>query len=254
MANLKGIGTSMKIYANDNSAPWVVPAFDESAIGMIRYPVDIGKGEGTPWSPDRTQPSITGPNGTTELSPTRAMWMLVRSGDVTVRQFICPTSTDELDPTEDIDRFYDFSSYANISYGYQVPFGPRKTRVREGVDNRMVLAADKGPYDSPSVPLPPASLSPNDSPKDWRPFNSNNHGGKGKGEGQSILFADGHVTFERTPIVGVDHDNIYTVMMDNQSQSSRIIGESPWTRSAHPYAPSDEAGQPLTSTDSVIFP
>jgi prepilin-type processing-associated H-X9-DG protein len=253
-ANLKGIGTSMRLYANDNDEQWPAPAFDDSAIGRIRYTIDIGKGEGTARSPDRTQPSFSGPGGTTELSPTRAMWMLVRSGDVPVRWFICPSGTDESDPTLQIDRFYDFTSYDNVSYGYQVPFGPERTRANERVDSRMTLAADKGPYDSPGVALPAASLSPANSPKDWRPFNSGNHGWAGNGMGQNVLYADGHVTFERTPIAGVDHDNIYTVMLDNELPLSRIVGESPWMRSAHPYAPFDDAGQPLSSTDSVIFP
>jgi prepilin-type processing-associated H-X9-DG protein len=253
-ANLKGIGTSMKLYAYDNDGHWPTPAFDDSAIGMIRYTVEIGGGKGTRWSPDRTQPSMSGPDGTTELSPTRALWMLVRSGDTTVKQFVCPSGEDEPASTDRIDSYYDFASYENVSYGYQVPFGPEQTRPRDPIDNRMILAADKGPYRDPGVALPPVSLSLGNLSEDWHPFNSNNHGGKSKGEGQNVLFVDGHVTFERTPIVGVDQDNIYTVMLDNQSESSRIIGESPWTRSAHPYAPFDDAGQPLSSTDSVIFP
>jgi prepilin-type processing-associated H-X9-DG protein len=252
--NLKVIGTSMKVYANDHDGNWPVPAFDESAIGMIRYTVEVGGGRGTRWSPDRTQPSSSGSDGTTELSPTRALWMLVRSGDVTVKQFACSAAQDYPDPTDDIDSYYDFSSYNHVSYGYQVPFGPKRTRPRENMDNRMLLLADKGPYVKANVPVPVLGPLLTKTPADWRTFNSNNHGGKCKGEGQNVFFADGHVTFERTPIAGIDHDNIYTVMLDNEFPLSRIVGESPWERSAHPYAPFDDAGQPLSSTDSVIFP
>jgi prepilin-type processing-associated H-X9-DG protein len=220
----------------------------------LRYTVEVGGGKGTRWSPDRTQPSISGPDGTTELSPTRALWMLARSGDVTAKQFVCPSGKDEPASTGRIDSYYDFPLYDNVSYGYQVPFGPEQTRPRDPIDNRMILAADKGPYRDPGVALPPVSLSLGNLSEDWHPFNSNNHGGKSKGEGQNVLFVDGHVTFERTPIVGVDQDNIYTVMLDNRRESSRVVGESPWMRSAHPYAPFDDAGQPLSSTDSVIFP
>jgi prepilin-type processing-associated H-X9-DG protein len=244
----------MKLYANDFDGNWAIPAFDESAIGMIRYTVEVGGGKGTRWSPDRTQPSISGPDGTTELSPTRALWMLVRSGEVTVKQCVCPMGPDKADPTESICCYYDFQSYDNISYGYQVPFGPKRTRAREGMDNRMPLAADKGPYAGPDVAIPPPSMSSNHWPKDWRPWNSPNHASGIEGFGQNVLYADGHVTFERTPIAGVDHDNIYTVMLDNQSESSRIIGESPWTRSAHPFAPVSVDGRRLASTDSLIFP
>jgi len=245
-ANLRGIGTSMKLYANDNYDTWATPGFDESAIGSIRYTVPVGSGKGTDRSPSRAQPSRSGQGGATELSATRVPWMLVRSGEVTVTQFICPASGDEPDPTDHLEAYYDFADISNVSYGFQVPFGPRPTRAGEWMDNRVALAADKGPYKNATVPTPHSGLDLDSAPMDWRPFNSANHGG----EGQNVLFADGHVTFAKTPVVGVDGDNIYTVALDNTDLSSRMIGESPWVRSAHPYlAPGQNA-----STDSVIFP
>jgi hypothetical protein len=59
-----------------------------------------------------------------------------------------------------------------------------------------------------------------------------------------MLFADGHASFQRTPIAGVDEDNIYTIAQDNWNLNSRVEGESPWLRSSPPFC----------STDSVIFP
>ncbi len=249
-ANLKGIGTSMKIYANDNNEAWAAPPFDESSIGSIDYIVNAGGGGGTVRSPDRSLPSQSGPGGARQLSVTRSFWMLVRSGDVTVSQFICPASGDEPDETDDLEAYYDFTGRANISYGFQVPFGPKRTRAHEGMDNRMVLAADKGPYVDATVAIPPPSLAWDASPKSWKPYNSWNHAR----EGQNVLFADGHVSFERTPTVGVDHDNIYTVATDNWLTASRVRGESPWKRSAHPFAPFEGTGERLASTDSLVFP
>ncbi|HEY3243487.1 MAG TPA: hypothetical protein VGM03_09050 [Phycisphaerae bacterium] len=253
LSNLKGIGTSCKIYANDFGNAWPVPAFDESAIGMIDYTVKAGSGQGSVRSPDRTLPSRGGPGGARQLSVTRAFWMLVRSGDVTARQFICPNSGDRADPTEKINENYDFTAPENVSYGLQVPFGPQRTRAGEWMDARVALIADRGPYRDGRVAVLPPNLAmpkPRDNPMVWRPFNSQNHGG----EGQNVLFADGHGEFAMRPIAGADHDNIYTVALDNTQFPSFMGGESPWVRSAPPYAPFTADGEPLASTDSVIFP
>jgi len=248
-SNLKGIGIFAKVYANDFDVAWPTVGFDESMIGSIRYTVPAGGGAGTVQSPDRTMPTTSGPGGAREVSVTRAYWQLVRSGDVVEQQFICPSSDDEPDPALIVEPYYDFAGPQNISYGFQVPFGSMPSRPHEGMHNDMVLAADKGPYVDASV-LPPMNLTVS-SPRDaWRPFNSPNHGG----EGQNALFADGHVSFMRTPIVGVENDNIYTVALDNVSLAARVIGESPWVRSAPPFTAVDAEGGHLASTDSVIFP
>lgn len=238
-SNVKGIGTSMKIYANENNEMWAIPPFDATAE-RIDYRVTVGAGEGTPQSPSRSQQSLSGPEGAKRLSVSRSYWLLVRSGDITVKQFVCPQSGDVEDSTTDLDLYYDFSSYKNLSYGFQLPFTSPDKRAREGADNRMVFAADKGPYRDAMVPLPPAGMQLDASPKEWRPYNSLNH----QGEGQNALYADGHSSFARTPLAGVDQDNIYTIALDNWNLSSRIVGESPWLRGA----------PPSSSTDSVIFP
>lgn len=256
-ANLKGIGTTCKIYANDNNGAWPVPPFDESRIGLIDYTVQVGGGAGSIRSPGRMQPSVGGSGGARQLSVTRAFWMLVRSGDIVPRQFVCPQSGDMDEHERSIDEFYDFAGYKNVSYGFQVPFGPSSTRAHEGRDNRMALAADKGPYVDADVATPTAEaelpVGPRGSsygvdPKPWRPFNSPNHGN----EGQNVLFADGHAAFMRTPVVGVDHDNIYTIATEGVGETDVWFGESPWEGSSHPRGPM--AGGGLSGTDSVIFP
>ena len=268
-SGLKGIGTSGKIYANDNSERWMIPGFNDSVIDTsnIEYTgptVTVGY--------QRSYQSIKNPPGqsnvgSTALSVTRVFWMLVRSGDVTVQQFVCPSSGDEPDATENVDFYYDFESYSNISYGYLVPFGPRDTQPREGIDNRLILAGDKGPWYTPGVDPdwashgedPPIKLS--DSPKEWRAFNSSNHGGSGSGEGQNLLFADGHVSFHKRPIEGVDNDNVYTLMTSawDADGFNRIHGETPYESPLPPYPGMDAldasggAGT-YSSTDSLLFP
>jgi len=254
------IGTSCKIYANDNNDAWPTPAFDQSAIGRIDYTVRVGGGEGSVRSPNRLQPSTGGSGGARQLSTTRAFWMLVRSGDITEKQFICPLSKMTAGQTKNIDIYYDFADGEKVSYGFLVPFGPGCTRATKGKDNRMAFLADRGPYRTADVSPPPLTLKvamarpirhggPLNDRERWRPFNSPNH----QGDGQNVLFADGHVQFVYFPTVGVDGDNIYTVATDTGAATDYTHGESPWRRSAAPQALSNcSVARP--GTDSVIFP
>jgi prepilin-type N-terminal cleavage/methylation domain-containing protein len=290
-SNESGLGKSCKIYANDNEELWPVPGFSASytntGTNRIKYVKDSTNGvggTGAPFPPSSgtqtpNRSSISqgdnppsGAQSSTQLSVTRALWMLVRSGDVQTKGFICPSSGDTTDPTTEIDAYYDFMDIANISYGYLVPFGPTQTRPSENLDSRLALSADKGPlYDNVTYPFTSGSIFPDEksSPNDWRAYNSGNHGGRGAGEGQNVLFHDGHSSFERTPIVGVDQDNIYTVMINGDqaaqpNKQGRQIGGSPHVANAS-YAPANPAPGDRTfkgttgfgnyaTTDSLIYP
>jgi prepilin-type N-terminal cleavage/methylation domain-containing protein/prepilin-type processing-associated H-X9-DG protein len=283
-ANVKGIGTSAKIYANDNAEKWMIPAHSYSWVRQgnnIQY--HAGDGTDGIWvGYGRQEESLSdfydpqsGDNsgGHTNMSVTRAFWMLVRSGDVTVKQFICPSSGDEDDPTENIEQYYDFTAWGNISYAYQVPFGHRDTRPYEGTDNRKALAADKGPWYTNACTQAYWNqiiargrdgnpIDQNDSAKAWQAFNSPNHGGAGAGEGQNTLFADGHVDFEQKPCVGVDYDNIYTHMQDDwtgaPSGYNRVQGlPGHLFLAIGPYPGQDAFGSGYgyhSSTDSLLYP
>ncbi len=274
-SNVKGIGTSAKIYSNENQEKWMIPPFKRSAIGDpgIDYlagaqPGGIGNEDPGEVGFERHRESYSEtaqfPSaGSTAVTTTRAYWMMVRSGDITVKQFICPSAGDSEDQTENLDLYYDFTEYNNISYGYLVPFGPRDTAPREGMDNRQVLAADKGPfYFRGSTPQwqtsDGQSLRIDSSPNDWRQYNSTNHGGSSNGEGQNALYADGHASFLRTPLGGIDSDNIYTLMTEEFGilPDNRIFGDSPhWAPFEYPYPGQGSlGGDAYSSTDSLIYP
>lgn len=276
-SNMKGIGTSAKIYANDNQEKWMIPPFKRSVIdnegvqymnegNSINCPA-VQQGEiGYDRQYQSTSETVDAPNaGSSAVTVTRAYWMLVRSGDITVKQYICPSTGDDEDMTENLDLYYDFTCFDNISYGYQVPFGPRDTTAREGMDNRQIVAADKGPFYSaaynPQWEVGARGLIDlDDSPKTWRPFNSFNHGGQGNGEGQNCLYADGHSSFQRLPAVGIDNDNIYTLMMNDWSSIkgfNRIHGENPHVSPAPPYPGQNAFGDGpglYSSTDTLVYP
>jgi len=250
-SNVKGLGTAMKIHANDYDEEWPVAPFDETRIGAIDYTLAAGGGSGSPRSPARGQSSTAGAGGTRQLTVTRTLWMFVRSGDITPRSFICPSSGDSEKNEQYIDGFYDFAGPQHVSYGFQVPYGPANSRASEHIDPRAALAADKGPYVDASVAVPTeVPADPRARFDELRTYNSRNHGG----EGQNVLFADGHANFERHAFIGVDGDNIYTVATGHDQPEKFKIGESPWKRSAHPFAPPDRNGKTEYTTDSLIYP
>lgn len=277
-SNVKGIGTSCKIYANESAEDWPKPPSsqtvqrqtgidyrnDRNTSGTAPNNYDTGE---VGWDRNRQSTSDTTlqAQGSAAVSATRAFWLLVRSGDVTVKQFVCPSGGDTDDPTENINLYYDFTQYTNISYGYQVPFGPRDTQAREGMDNRMILIADKGPfYNRTQNTISPEwqdsrdqSLTNTSPPNDWKLYNSPNHGGQGNGEGQNCLYADGHANFNKVPISGIDNDNIYTGMTDEWDiQRLNIMhGDTPQAISPPPYPGQDAFGQDaFSATDSMIYP
>jgi len=262
-SGLRAIGMASKIYSNDNEEQWPVPTFDERNIDKAnqnRYTEALdssGRWDTQTilrydWSDDGTLISKGD-----QVSTTRAFWMLIRTGDIVTKACVCPSSGDVEDDTEEIDRYYNFRGLRNISYGYQVPFGPFDTRASENVDTRMALMADRGPYARTGGELP-KKLDLTTPPRKWQAFNSGNHGGRGSGEGQNVLFADAHVSFLKTPIVGVDHDNIYTLMTENATIIGRFEGALPIGGTiSNPYPGQNVFGQNIGSyaiTDSLIWP
>jgi len=271
-ANLRGIGQGLKIYANDNQ-DWYPHHYYETKPVLDKQPPEHGvRWVGTMGSNDylRITEATSKTKSPMRNHPSRSLFLLVTDGFATTKQFICPSSSDREDDLRNrkgqqfyasqpgINRF-DFRAYNSLSYGYQLPYGP-KARPHENLDARVAIMADKGPYyeagekglaetvhDRRSTSQPAQSGSdlsaesllrkPDD---EWRPYNSRNHGNVG----QNVLFQDGHVEFLKRPIVGVNYDNIYTIQ-SAFDMLGNMIGLVPGE---------DQAVGPLTETDSFIVP
>jgi hypothetical protein len=250
-ANLMGIGKGMATYASSNNNMWPVPAHlpavaDE--VGRVRYaPGKIGTKRGSATQPDAGE-STTSDD---QLSPTRAFWALVRTGANSPKSLICPDSQDVPNQDDDPQSFWDAASYTEVSYGYQVPFG-KHGQPGPNVDPAMALAADKGPYSyalETGKPGPGApTVSVEASPADWRKYNSPNHGGEDKGEGQNVMYADAHVEYHTTPLAGVKKDNIYTRW--SRADGGTDLDPAPRVQGTPPTG----IETPWSDTDSLIYP
>jgi len=199
-ANLRGIGQAMYIYALDD--PGTFPA--------IAQVLETNSGRMRIFNPqDRTtMPSTTG-----IPSPTVDMWVLVRAGDATPKQFTCPSTTDMADPAWNVTAYYDFASAANLSYAYQYQHDPDRPVLGTSSEPSFPFMADANPYIKGGVMgfIQTDRLSPSRG-------NSTNHTNR---EGQNVLYQDGHVLFEKGPDCGLAgvttipqvsraRDNIYT--------------------------------------------
>lgn len=268
-ANLKGMGTGLYTYANENSddMPRANGAqVTTSGVGVITYVQQMGTKRGLLANPMAGETQST-PTADTAMSTTRNLWTLIRLNVSSPKSFVCPSSSDQANDEENPQNYWDFGvgdipgattadkckqAWNQCSYGYQVPYGDRG-RPRTDCDQRMAIAADKGPYGSVldgQVGVDPNPRNPNlatgDSPDRWSQYNSPNHGGSGAGEGQVVLYADAHAQFEPKPVVGVAYDNIYTRWTNMAgSLTDRVQGTAPTLANKD---------IPYSQTDSLIYP
>jgi len=265
-ANLKGLGTGFYTYANENSDMWPIPAHalgDSDTVGMVDYTAAIGSFRGQAGNPAAGDVSAMDPFPS-KLSTTRGLWTLVRTRMASQNTFICPSSNDTPNTDANPEDYWDFGQgditgpataaqarqgWQQVSYGYQVPFG-RYGQPSCDRHQNMALAADKGPYGAAfdaGFPAPPAiTVTQQMSPSDWRAWNSPNHGGPGDGEGQNVLYADGHVAWHNESRAGVKDDNIYTQWSGNGTTFQERARGNPPTQGGRQT--------PAGHTDTLIYP
>jgi prepilin-type N-terminal cleavage/methylation domain-containing protein len=263
--NIRGTMQAAKIYANENPDWWPIPAYDLSKGSQFQYWKQYTvqkRSEPACWPNDTAcgTPIATG-------STTRAFWALVRNGDMTTKQYLCPSSNDREDDTNNIDQYYDFQSYDSVSYGYQIPYGGHSAVPNENLRSTVVLIADKGPNsaapdgdigsqgsttitahpqnDTEFLKLKPEVLV------DW---NSPNHGGRGQGQGQNACSLDGSVNFERRPDVGAVNDNIYNQGPDSVTDLQNLTTPYQFYRRGKGLQAGPAGAFPGNPADSIIFP
>jgi prepilin-type processing-associated H-X9-DG protein len=216
-SNLRQIGQAILLYSNDNHGAY---PRTRASVGPDRVPV---------WG---TKPAATQPfkeDGPDENDVTAALFMLLRTQDITSEAFCCPQSNAEKDLYDGAqpDHRSNFTDVKkNLSYSFQNAY-PSQSAIAKGFkfDNTLgaefAVAADLNPG---TVGTDDNVFAPNStsSAKDMRKANSNNH----DKDGQNILYGDGHVAWESNPFIGVNRDNIYTTADGKIAASSVDANDS----------------------------
>jgi prepilin-type processing-associated H-X9-DG protein len=212
-SNLRQIGQGIMLYANENKGAFPRTLFDKDsgkAVAFTNPKVDKPFGERAP-----------GPNDVTA-----ALFLILRTQDLTSEVFICP-STDDEKPGADPQQLSNFPHPKNVSYSYANPYVGKDARTK-GLKLNFTLGSDyaivsdmnpggaalgkaKGPDMRGDDRVEGAGEGMRKVPEAWKGVNSPNHGLWG----QNVLYADGHVEWATTPFCGMpredgQRDNIYT--------------------------------------------
>lgn len=152
--------------------------------------------DGSSWLPDTSRA------GGAALPNRQHMYPLLQAAVVAdPRLFICPSQHDVPLSNADVRRFGSFPEARNVSYAYYNMAGLRPSA---SAPSRLPILSDDNPLFTDGVPLQDlrAWLQ-----GDASRVNSQAH----RGVGQNVLSLDGHVEFAKTPLVGIDGDNIWTL-------------------------------------------
>jgi prepilin-type processing-associated H-X9-DG protein len=247
-SNLRQIGQAILLYSNENRGAY------PRTIADMNNPAPTW---GTPYEgndklkasdkPEQADP-FDGKKSTVAVKPndvTAALFLLLRTQDITSEVFICPsTGMEKWDygggnrtPLHSTNWHGNKSLAEHLSYSYQNPY-PSKEAVAKGfklnnaIGAEFTIAADMNPGVDALLKLTPAAI------EEMQLGNSVNH----FGEGQNVLYGDGHVEFQTSPFVGVNKDNIYT------------YGDSGGNRKANDKGGDGIVGPSVGPEDSILLP
>ena len=229
-SNLRQIGQAILLYSNDNK-------------GL--YPRTLaGSGSAvTPtWGTGATNSDPFLTSGPSANDVSAALFLLLRTQDITPEVFTCPSSNAEKwDFGGGANTALNWSNWnstggiqRNLSYSYQNPYPNNNSisagfRLNNSITAEFAVASDVNPgavgvTDNGGSNDNVVGVTTTSSARDMKSGNSNNH----DEDGQNVLFGDGHVEFVQNPFVGVQRDNIFTTKNGSTAFTSQIIQNSPF--------------------------
>lgn len=191
-SNLRQIGQGIMLYNTDNKM------YPRVRYNATANPVSFtGDNDSNPFDA----------SGVAENDVTAALFMLVKTADISPEVFICPSTTHSRDTLGNgpASARGNFDDKDNLSYGYANPYpmaGATNAgyRLTSSISAEFALAADRNDGD------PYSNQNSNSSGSDQKKLNSKNH----DQEGQNVLFNDGHVDWQTTGFCGSQKDFIYS--------------------------------------------
>jgi prepilin-type N-terminal cleavage/methylation domain-containing protein len=237
-SNLRQIGQAIFLYSNDNHGMYPRTEYSGGAAALV--PNLSGNSGGT-----GTEPFTSGIVNNVPM----ALFLLLRTEDITSAVFICPSSNATQDnyggnTNTPLMRINFANVQQNLSYSYANPYPDTGAlgsgySLRQGMDPGVAIAADINPgTTSTNATTPDDVINPtySSSSSVQRNANSNNHGK----DGQNVMYSDGHVEWQSNVFVGVNRDNIYTRGGPAWAASGQSLAESPYTNNDSVLLPTDD--------------
>jgi len=240
-SNMRQIGQAIMLYANENKGNYPRTVYNPANNAICIYDGRTTSVAIDPFTDNTAKGHINDVG--------QAMFLLIRTQDITPEVFICPSSNDEKDTYNSTagssaQSKASFSKSNNLSYSMANPY-PNTNAVNNGyklnatTGAEFAIASDKNPAGAAGYDV--ATPTVNSPSSIMQKANSANH----QGQGENVLFGDGHAEFVQNPFCGTKQDNIYT-------SSSSTDGSNP-TGGGSPTANSANNG-PKWAGDSVLIP
>jgi prepilin-type processing-associated H-X9-DG protein len=233
-SNLRQIGQAILLYSNENRGAYPRATYDPEKADQ---PTAFTHPDAQPDDDEKTQgykpPFVKSGPGPNDV--TAAFFLLLINEEIRADVFLCPTAagtTTQVDPPND-ETQCNFSDPRQLSYSYCNPY-PSDIAVSDGFNLTNNLPADFAVAADINPGVDELLTANTNSPVDeMRKVNSPNH----SGDGQNVLYADGHVEFDNNPFCGMQRDNIYTYGRSGAASGGDGI-----------------IGSPSSAQDSVLLP